>query len=92
MAGGNKVGINTLVGGMKMASGDLTSGVAGTLMYVLTVRMAAVDITDMDIINVGVSLEREDEANQVCSGQQHRDGVHQRPGGHFLHSSELVNH
>ncbi len=68
-----------------MASGDITSGVggAGALLCVLTVCMAPLAIADMDIIDVGVGLQCEDEANQVCSRQQHRDGVHQGPGIFF---------
>ena len=41
--------------------------------------MAPLAIADMDIIDVGVGLQSEDEADQVRSGQQHRDCVHQRP-------------
>lgn len=73
-----------------MASSDLISWVvgAGTLLCVLTMCMAALAIADMDIIDVGVGLQCEDEANQVCSRQQHRNCVHQRPGKHFLKLSQ----
>lgn len=65
-----------------MASDDLTSGVvgAGTLLCVLTVCVAPLAIADMDIIDMGVGLQCEDEAYQVCSRQQHRNSVHQGPG------------
>lgn len=78
MAGGDNAGINTQVGCKEMASGDLTSGVvgAGTLLCVLTVCMAPVAIADMDIIDVGVGLQCEDEADQVRSREQHRNCVH----------------
>lgn len=48
-----------------MTGGDFTSGVggAGTLLCVLTVCMAPVTIADMDIIDVGMGLQCEDEAN-----------------------------
>lgn len=68
-----------------MASGDLTSGAggAGALLCVLTVCVACVAIADMDIIDVGVGLQCEDEADQVRSRQQHRNCVHQGPGKQF---------
>lgn len=62
--------------------GDLTCGlgVAETLACVLTtVRVAPLTIADMDVIDVGVGFQREDEADQVCGRQQHRNGVHQGP-------------
>lgn len=61
-----------------MASGDLTSGVvgAGTLLCVLTMCMPPLAIADMDIIDVRVGLQCEDDADQVCSRQQHRNCVH----------------
>lgn len=63
--------------------GDLTGGVAGggALVCVLTVSVAAVAVADVDVIDVGVGLQREDEADQISSGQQHRNRVHQGPGG-----------
>lgn len=64
-----------------MVSGDLTSGVGGggTLLCILTVRVAPVTIADMDIIDVGMGLQCEDEANQVRSRQEDRNRVHKRP-------------
>lgn len=62
LAGGNNAGINTRVGCKDMARGDLTSGVggAGAQVCVLTVCMACLAITDMDIIDVGVGLQGKD--------------------------------
>lgn len=81
LAGGDNAGINTRVVCKESASGDLTSGPGrtGACLCVLTVCMAPLAIADMDIIDVGVGLQSEDEADQVRSGQQHRDCVHQRP-------------
>lgn len=81
LAGGDNAGINTRVVCKESASGDLTSRPerAGARLCVLTVCMAPLAIADMDIIDVGVGLQSEDEADQVRSGQQHRDCVHQRP-------------
>lgn len=53
---------------------------AGTLLCVLTVCVAPLAIADMDIIDVGVGLQREYEADQIRSRQQHRYGVHQGSG------------
>lgn len=52
-------------------------------LVVLTVRVARLAIADVDVVDVRVGLQCEDEANQVGSRQQHRDGVHQWPGGQF---------
>jgi len=38
--------------------------------------MASVAITDMDIIDVGMGLQGEDEADQVRSRQQDGNSVH----------------
>lgn len=85
LAGGNNAGINARVGCKEMASGDLTSGVggAGAHLWVLTVCMACLAIADMDIIDVGVGLQCENEADQVCSRQQHRNCIYQGPVKHF---------
>lgn len=68
VAGVNGGDINTRLGRWK-TRGELTSGVvgAGTLFSILTMCMASLAITDMDIIDVGVGLQCEDEAYQVCS-------------------------
>lgn len=65
-----------------MVRGDLTSGVgsAGARLSILTVRVTRMAVADVDVIDVRVGLQREDEANQVCSRQQHRNSVHQRSG------------
>lgn len=86
MAGGNNAAINARVGCTELASSDLTSGVGGICasLYPLTVCMARLAIADMDIIDVGVGLQCEDEANQVCCRQQHRYCVHQGPVKHFF--------
>lgn len=82
LAGGNNASINTQVGFKGVARGDLTSGVgsAGALLSILTVRVTRMAVADVDVIDVRVGLQREDEANQVCSRQQHRNSVHQRSG------------
>lgn len=77
LAGGINAGINTRVGCEGMSTGDL--GDAGARLCVLTVCMARLAIADVDVIDVGVGLQSEDEANQVRSREQHRNSVHQRP-------------
>lgn len=68
-----------------MSRGDLTSGVGSACarLIVLTVHVTRLTIADVDVIDVRVGLQCEDEANQVCSRQQHRNRVHQWPGGQF---------
>lgn len=56
-------------------------------LIVLTVHVTHVAIADVDVIDVGVGLQCEDEANQVGSRQQHRNRVHQRPGGQLENAS-----
>ena len=38
-------------------------------------------LADVDVVDVCVCLQSEDEADKVGDGQQHGDGVHQRPYG-----------
>lgn len=73
LAGGNNAGVNTRVGRLETASGDLGSpvGGAGALLCVLTVCLARIGVADMDVVDVGVGLQSEDEADQVGGGQQH---------------------
>lgn len=52
---------------------------AGAPRWALTL-VVVVHVTDLDVVDVGVGLQGEDEANQVGGGQQHGDGVYQRPG------------
>lgn len=85
LAGGNNAGINTQVGWKRMGRGDLTSGVGSACarLIVLTVHVTRLTIADVNVIDVRVGLQCEDEANQVGSRQQHRNRVHQWPGGQF---------
>lgn len=85
LAGSNNAGIYTQVGCKRTGLSDLSSGVASACarLIVLTVRMTRLAIADVDVIDVRVGLQSEDEANQVRSRQQHRNGVHQWPGGQF---------
>lgn len=39
----------------------------------------ALSFSNMDVINVGVSLQREDQTNDVSSWQESGHRVHQRP-------------
>ena len=53
-----------------------TGGVGVVLLWASGVALA-----DVDVVDVGVCLQGEDEADEVGSGEQHCDGVHQRSGG-----------
>lgn len=85
MVGGKSAGINTHVGCKRISNCGLTSvvGGAGAPLCVVTLRMACLAITYLDIIDVGVGLQCEDEANQVCSRQQHRNSIDQGPVDSF---------
>lgn len=80
LAGSTNAGINTQVGCEGMSTGDLARelGDAGARLCVLTVCMARLAIADVDVVDVGVGLQSEDEADQVRSREQHRNSVHQR--------------
>lgn len=40
----------------------------------MTVRTA-----DMDVVDMGVCLQREDQTDEIRSREKHRDRIHQRP-------------
>lgn len=83
VVGGNNAGINTRVACTEtMPGGDLTRGAvaAHTLLCVLTVCVAPLTVADVDVVDVRVGFQCEDEADQVGSGQQHGDCVHQGTG------------
>lgn len=93
LAGGTNAGIYTRVGCEGMSTGDLARGLgdAGAHLCVLTVCMARLAIADVDVIDVGVGLQSEDEADQVRSREQHRNSVHQRPVKDVFYGHDLEN-
>lgn len=66
-------GVNARVGREGVSTGGLGSGLGDASAHL------CLAFADVDVVDVGVGLQREDEANQVCSREQHRDRVHQWP-------------
>ena len=73
-ASGDEVGVD--------AGGDLRPLPSmGVLTLGPGAPLPAGPLADVDVVDVFVGLQSEDEADEVCDGQQHGDGVHQRPCG-----------
>lgn len=66
-------GVNARVGCEGVSTGGLSSGLGDAGAHL------CLAFADVDVVDVGVGLQCEDEANQVCSREQHRNSVHQWP-------------
>lgn len=73
LAGGTNAGVNARVGCEGVSTGGLGSGLGDASVHL------CLAFADVDVVDVGVGLQCEDEANQVCGRKQHRNSVHQWP-------------
>lgn len=46
----------------------------------------AVRVTDVDVVDVRVRLQREDQTDEIRRREKHRDRIHQRPATSLQHS------